>query len=400
MDAAAEIPEWAARVATQLADLGPELSTHIMAHVPEMPQDAEMQAATEANAIAHIGAMAALLRFGIPPEGSEAPAQAVDFARLMVHRGVGLPTLLRCYHVGQAKLWRQWVDVVFADVDDPDELKRLVTWSTDFVSTYLDVVRLHVVAAYEAERSTWERSQAAAREDTIRALLAGSPADSDAASHRMGYELRRHHVAMVLRPNPAGEAGADRAALESAAREIAAALEAGPPLLMRASDGSIYGWAATFEPATDKAILAAAAVGLPNGCTGALGNPGHGAAGFRESHLQARQALRASGGGLVAFTQVGLASALLADPEAARRFALAELGGLTAPDAATARLRETLEAYLAEGASHKRAAVRLTLHEKTVEQRVRRAEELLGRPLVGRRGPVEAALVVHRLLGG
>jgi hypothetical protein len=104
MDPASEIPEWAVRVATQLTDLGPGLSTHIMA---------------------------ALLRFGIPPEGIEAPAQATDFARMMVHRGAGLPPLLRCYHVGQAKLWRQWVDVVFADVHDPDELKRLVTWSTD-----------------------------------------------------------------------------------------------------------------------------------------------------------------------------------------------------------------------------------------------------------------------------
>lgn len=398
MDAAAEIPEWAARVATQLTDLGPELSTHIMATVAEMPQDAEMLAATEANAIAHIGAMAALLRFGIPPEGIEAPAQATDFARLMVHRGVGLPTLLRCYHVGQAKLWRQWVDVVFADVHDPDELKRLVTWSTDFVSSYLDAVRLHVVAAYEAERSVWERSQAAAREDAIRALLAGTLTDPEAASRRMGYDLRRHHVAMVLRPNPLGEAGADRAGLEAAAREIAAVLEAGAPLLMRASDGSVYGWAATISSPRDAALAAAAEVALPDGCTGALGNPGQGVGGFRESHLQARQALRAAGGRLVAFAEVGLASALLADPDAARRFATAELAGLAGGDDTTARLRTTLEAYLAEGASHKRAALRLTLHEKTVVQRVRRAEELLGRPLAGRRGAVEAALLVHRLL--
>jgi DNA-binding PucR family transcriptional regulator len=395
---AAEIPEWAARVATQLADLGPELSRHIMAAVPEMPQDAEMHAATEANAIAHIGAMAALLRFGIPAGGIEAPAQATDFARLMVHRGVALPTLLRCYHVGQAKLWRQWIDVVFADVDDPDELKRLVTWSTDFVSTYLDVVRLHVVAAYEDERATWERSRDAAREDTIRALLAGDATDADAASLRMGYDLRRHHVALVLRPRPAGEASADRAGLEAAAREIAGVLEAGPPLLMRASDGSVYGWAGSIEPPSADTLQTGAAVALPPGCSGALGNAAHGPAGFRESHLQARQALRAADGRLVTFASAGLASTLLADPDSARRFAAAELGGLGGSDAATGRLRETLEAYLAEGASHKRAAVRLTLHEKTVEQRVRRAEDLLGRPLAGRRGAVEAALVIHRLL--
>ncbi len=385
-------------MASQLDDLGPELSRHIMAAVPELPDDLEMRTATEANAIAHIGAMAALLRFGIPPQGTEAPAQATDFARTMVHRGVGLPTLLRCYHVGQAKLWNQWMDVAFADVHDPDELKALVKWSTDFISTYLDAVRERVVIAYEDERATWERGREAVREDAIRALLAKRPADVDDASRRLRHELRRHHVAAVLRPDPASEPGVHLAELESAARAIAAELGAGAPLLMRASGGSVYSWASSFEPSDTEARAAAAAVALPPGCSGAIGDPGHGADGFRDSHLQAQQALCAADGTLVAFAQVGLASALLADPDTARRFAMAELGGLDAATDAAARLRETLETYLAEGASHKRAALRLAVHEKTVVNRVRRAEEALGRPLTGRRSAVEAALVVRRLL--
>ncbi|WP_019878027.1 PucR family transcriptional regulator [Sporichthya polymorpha] len=398
MGTPAEVSEWAARVATQLTDLGPELSTHIMATVHEMPQDAEMHAATETNAIAHIGAMAALLRFGIPPEGIEAPAQATDFARLMVHRGVALPTLLRCYHVGQAKLWRQWVDVVFENVNDPDELKRLVTWSTDFVSTYLDAVRVHVVAAYEDERRRWERSQAAAAEDAIRGVLAGQAVDSDEASRRMRHELRRHHVAVVLRPDPVEEPSAHVAALEGVVRQIAEILGAGQPLLMRATDRSVCGWVSSVEAPGATALEALEDCVLPPNCRGAFGNPGYGLDGFRESHLQARQALRAAGSRLVSFAATGFGSTLLADPESAARFATAELGALAGAGATTARLRETLEAYLAEGASHKRAAARLTLHEKTVEQRVRRAEELLGRPLAGRRAAVEAALLIHRLL--
>ncbi|MGQ0845606.1 MAG: PucR family transcriptional regulator [Sporichthyaceae bacterium] len=394
MGSAADVSAWADAMATQLDDLGPQLSTHIMAAVPELPDDAEMRSATEANAIAHIGAMAALLRYGIPPGGIEAPAQATEFARMMVHRGVGIATLLRCYHVGQAKLWRQWIDLSLGDLQDPDEIKALVTWSTEFISTYLDVVRGHVVAAYEDERTSWERSRAALCEDTIRGLLAGTVEDFDAASQRMRHELRRHHVALVLRPDR--RADVRLVELEAVAREVAAAVGAGAPLSMRASDGSLYCWLAT---AAEPTLGAATEVALPPRCAGALGGPGFGAAGFREAHLQARQALRASAGALVSFEQVALASALLADPEAARRFATAELGGLDRADDATARLRETLEAYLAEGASHKHAAVRLSVHEKTVLQRVRKAEELLGRPLGGRRGAVEAALVVRRLLG-
>src|SRR5581483_11229758 len=100
-------------------------------------------------------------------------------------------------------------------------------------------------------------------------------------------------------------------------------------------------------------------------------------------------------GTLVAFDEVALASTLLADPEAARRFATSELGPLGAPGETLERLRATLEEYLAADASHKRAASRLHLHEKTVVQRIRRAEELLGRPLVGRRSEVAAALMVR-----
>jgi DNA-binding PucR family transcriptional regulator len=316
----------------------------------------------------------------------------------MVHRGVGLPTLLRCYHVGQAKLWSQWMDVAFADVHDPEELKALVTWSTDFISNYLDAVRERVVVAYEDERALWERGREAVREDTIRALLAQSPEDADEASRRLRHELRRHHVAAILVPGPSGQPDRHLAELEAAAAQIADALGASSPLLMRAADGAIWSWASSFEPPGDAALVAAAKVTLPAGCSGAIGACGHGAEGFRESHGQARQALRASGGALVAFAQVGLASALLADPDAARRFASAELAALGEDGEAAASLRATLETYLAEGASHKRAALRLGVHDKTVVHRVRRAEELLGRPLTGRRAAVEAALVVRRLL--
>lgn len=394
-----EIASLATRMAARLDDLGPELSQHIMAAVPELPDDPEMRAATEANAIAHIGAMAALLRFGIPPQGIEAPAQATEFARRMVHRGVGLPTLLRCYHVGQAKLWSQWMDVAFADVHDPEDLKALVTWSTDFVSSYLDAVRERVVIAYEDERVAWERSREAAREDAIRALLEAVPEDSHDTSRRLRHELRRHHVAAILRPGPSREPERQISELEAAAAEIAAALASPAPLLMRAADGAIWSWASMFEPPSADALAVAAQVTLPAGCRGAMGACGHGAEGFRESHLQARQALRAARDRqLVAFQSVGLASALLADGAAARRFASAELAALDDDSEAAAGLRETLEVYLAEGASHKRAALRLGVHEKTVVHRVRRAEELLGRPLTGRRTAVEAALMVRRLL--
>ena len=101
---------------------------------------------------------------------------------------------------------------------------------------------------------------------------------------------------------------------------------------------------------------------------------------------------------MTTYRSAGLASALCAEPEAARRFSRAELLGLDGDDPAAERLRQTLTAYLEEGNSPVRAARRLGVHEKTVVYRVRKAEELLGHPVAGRRAELELALRVRALL--
>ena len=62
-----------------------------------------------------------------------------------------------------------------------------------------------------------------------------------------------------------------------------------------------------------------------------------------------------------------------------------------------ARLRETLLAWLTMG-SHGSAAAMLGVHENTVRNRLRAAEELLGVPLTGRRTELMVALRLERLL--
>ena len=186
--------------------------------------------------------------------------------------------------------------------------------------------------------------------------------------------------------------------LEAAAGEVAAALGAASPLLMRASDGRSGAGLRRSIRRTPTALAAAAEVA---------------AAGLqrRDRRLRAR-APRASASrtcrparrcarptaGSSRSPCVALASALLADPDGSPALRVRRTRAARRDTEAAAGLRETLEAYLAEGASHKRASLRLAVHEKTVVHRVRRAEELLGRPLTGRRAAVEAALVVRRLL--
>jgi DNA-binding PucR family transcriptional regulator len=75
------------------------------------------------------------------------------------------------------------------------------------------------------------------------------------------------------------------------------------------------------------------------------------------------------------------------------------LGPLADDDEHTARLRETLRVFLHENGSFKATAERLTLHKNTVQYRVRKAEENLGRPVEERRLHLELALLASHWLG-
>jgi DNA-binding PucR family transcriptional regulator len=78
---------------------------------------------------------------------------------------------------------------------------------------------------------------------------------------------------------------------------------------------------------------------------------------------------------------------------------LGTLGGLAADDEHHARLRATLLVFLQSGGSYKATAEQLMLHKNTVQYRIRKAEESLGRPVGENRHDVELALQAGHWLG-
>jgi PucR C-terminal helix-turn-helix domain len=75
------------------------------------------------------------------------------------------------------------------------------------------------------------------------------------------------------------------------------------------------------------------------------------------------------------------------------------LTGLAADDEDHARLRDTLLVFLEAGGSYKATAEKLMLHKNSVQYRIRKAEEWLGRPASQHRPDLELALRVSRWLG-
>ena len=90
---------------------------------------------------------------------------------------------------------------------------------------------------------------------------------------------------------------------------------------------------------------------------------------------------------------------MLGSADLLRAWVLSTLAGLAADDEHHARLRETLLIFLQSGGSYKTTAEKLMLHKNTVQYRIRKAEESLGRAVGENRHDVELALRASHWLG-
>ena len=116
--------------------------------------------------------------------------------------------------------------------------------------------------------------------------------------------------------------------------------------------------------------------------------------------MHARRVARltdAPAGQIVAYDEVALAAIATADLEQARDFARRELGGLAGDTDEARRLAATVRVYLEEGSSARRAASHLNVHENTIKNRIRTAEELIGHPITTRVAELLLALRIGAL---
>jgi DNA-binding PucR family transcriptional regulator len=102
-------------------------------------------------------------------------------------------------------------------------------------------------------------------------------------------------------------------------------------------------------------------------------------------------------GSVTPYDDVALASLTSADVEHAGEFVASELGQLAAGDDHLRRLTATLRVYLEENMSPLRAAQRLGVHENTITNRIRAAQELLPHPIEHRSPELQVALRLLRL---
>jgi hypothetical protein len=388
----------------ELDEIAATLVDIVHEHLPELDED--MKPWTLQAARSNLGVIVTMMREGEDPNSVQPPPEAIGYAKEYVVRGLELSLMQRAYRTAQGAFGGIILAQVRAATSDPDHLAEAMAFFNAWIFAWVEAIERRLTDVYLAEREQWARDAAAVRAAEVRALLGGeAPVDVAAVTLRLGYELERFHVGYVVWSEEAGErpgdAGALFARMERAAGAVADSLEAGPPLTV-AEGRHLACWAGK------QSALDLAGLQLPgdagHGLSVAAGTPAHGVEGFVLSYREAQQARRVAqlrGEATrvrASFPDLSLEALLLENPEAARRFAIRELGPLAAADDATVRLASTLAIFLEEGGSFVRAGRRLGVHRNTVAYRVRRAEFLLGRPLDERLLELRAALRLARSL--
>jgi hypothetical protein len=399
------LAEVAAAVSRQAATVSAGVYEVILREIPQLRDDKPVLALLASSVDSNVDTCLQIMQHQIDLTAVAAPAAAVEYARRLAQRGTPLTALLRAYRVGHA-CFADWVLTELARQAGEAQLMIDTTlYMSKVVAGYIDQTSEEMVAAYTREREHWLRNRSAARAARIRDLLSGERVNVSATEATLGYRLRQYHVGLVCWAGDAAAAVDNVTRLEHAISHVAGKAScAGEPVFVPRDESSAWAWLPlgirdTFDAA------AASTAGVDADIHFAFGDVAKGAAGFRSTHRQAvaAQAVALAAGlpapRVVTFSEVAPVAMMLGSSDLLRAWVLSTLAGLATDDENHARLRDTLLVFLQTGGSYKSTAEQLTLHKNTVQYRIRKAEESIGRPVGDNRRDVELALQASHWLG-
>jgi DNA-binding MarR family transcriptional regulator len=314
------------------------------------------------------------------------PAELLSQARCAARHGVPLDTVVRRYVAGHALLGDFILAMAEGRVSSElgfAELRRALRIET----VLLDNLIVAVAREFTSEIAERSRSASQRRAERVRMLLEGQPIDAS----ELSYELDAWHIGALAYGPGAG----------AALRDLAAVLDR--RLLVISPGGKkLWAWLGGRNrlPATEVARLAIES--MPTEASIALGEPGSGLEGWRRSHRQAKAAApvaeRQGMPVVVCYADVALLATALRDDILAESLQEVYLNPLAGEGDDGVSLRKTLEAYFASGRNVSSAAALLGISRPTVTNRIRRAEEKVGRSLDACAPEIETALRLHRFL--
>jgi hypothetical protein len=392
----------AVAVSRRAAAVSEDVYEVVLREIPELRDDKPVLALLASSVHSNVGTCLQIMQHQIDLSAVQAPAASLEYARRRAQRGTPLTALLRAYRLGHTCFSDWLLKELARQADDAQLLTAATLGMSKIVAGYVDQTSEEIVAAYTRERENWLRNRSAARAARIRDLLSGARINVTATEATLGYRLRQYHVGLVCWADGAAAAD-DVTRLEHAISYVAGKAGCpGEPVFLPRDESSAWAWLPLGIRDTFDA--AASAVGVEGDIHFAFGDAAKGTTGFRLTHQQAiaAQAVALAAGSpptAVAFSEVAPVAMMLGSSDLLRAWVLSTLGGLATDDEQHARLRDTLLTFLQMRGSYKATAERLTVHKNTVQYRLRKAEESLGRPVGANQDDVELALRASRWLG-
>ncbi len=298
-------------------------------------------------------------------EGAEPiPSAAAAQARLAARSRVRLDTVLRRYAAGDRLLGDFIMDE--ADRYPSDALRRILREQ----GVQVDRLMAAVASEYMDELARMRRSPTQRLAERVQRLIAG---DSPADVGEIGYAFEGWHLGMI----------AKGAKAEEGARALAAATDC-QILVVPRGDGIVWAWLGARQRLSIADVEQHLSVVVPHGVSLAVGESRHGIEGWRFTHREAQAALEVmlrKPQPLTRARDVILLAAVLRDDGLSRSLFETYLAPLEGHGDSGAVLRETLRAYFSAGLNAATAAAALAVDRHTVQRRLRKAEEALGRLL-------------------
>jgi hypothetical protein len=394
----------AAAVSRRAAEVSEEVYEVVLQEIPELHDDKTVLALLASSVHSNVGTCLQIMRHQIDLDAVQAPAASLEYARRRAQRGTPLTALLRAYRLGHTCFSDWLVKELARQAADAQMITAATLGMSKIVAGYVDQTSEEIVAAYTCERENWLRNRSAGRAARIRELLSGQRINVTATEATLGYRLRQYHVGLVCWADEAAAAVDNVTRLERAISRVAGkAAGGGDPVFLPRDESSAWAWLPLGI--RDKFDAAAATAGADPDIHFAFGDAAKGTTGFRLTHQQAiaAQAVALAAGSsparVVAFSEVAPVAMMLGTSDLLRAWVLSTLADLATDDEYHARLRDTLLIFLQAGGSYKTTAERLLLHKNTVQYRIRKAEESLGRPVGENQHDVELALRASHWLG-
>lgn len=292
------------------------------------------------------------------------PSTAAEQARRSAQSGVRLDTVLRRYAAGD----RLVGDFIMDEADRfPSHALREVLRAH---GPQVDRLMAAVATEYMDEVARMRRSPTQRMAERVRRLVAGEGL-SDVGD--LEYSFEAWHLGMIVKGTQA----------EADIRALASGLDS-QALVVPHGDGIVWAWLGSRYPQAVPDIERLLSTGVTGDSQMAVGEPREGIEGWRLTHREAQAAQEVAlrrPQWLTRARDVILLAAALRDEALAKSLFETYLAPLEGHGDSGIVLRETLRAYFSAGLNAATAAAALAVDRHTVQRRLRKVEEALGRLL-------------------